>query len=378
MDGSAPRGESATSTPAGARRPGAGADGMLAGPATDRSLMIAVGGWPAWGVVGGVTVVAAVATAIGVSVSASVPVWAQYAPLAASLLVFGLPHGAVDHLAPARAAGERPTLRWLLGVGTVYLLLGGAYTALWWVAPAASAAFFVGLTWFHWGQGDLYALEAFGGTHLGGRRHRVATIVVRGGLPMLVPLLRFPEQYRAVIDAWVALFGGSVDAAWVGAPGTRLALGVGFAALTVGTLLAGVRRGGGRAWQRDAAETGLLWGFFLLVPPLLAVGVYFCVWHSLRHIARLAGVDPAARAAFEARGTLGALLRTGRDAAPLTAVSIAMIGGVALVVGIDTDPRTLTALYLVFIAVLTLPHVAIVTWMDGAEGTGLSRGAGGQ
>ena len=341
-------------------------------PLTRRPLMRAIGGWPGWIVVGGVTLLGAVAAVFGVSVS--VPPWARYIPLAASLLVFGLPHGAVDHLAPARAAGERPTLRWLLAVGAGYLVLGVAYTALWVVAPAVSAVFFVGLTWFHWGQGDLYALDAFGSSHLDSRGLRAATILVRGGLPMLVPLLRFPGRYRDVIDAWVALFGGSLDAAWVTAPEVRAALGVGFAIVSVGTLLAGWLRGGGREWRRDAAEVGLLWGLFLLVPPLFAIGVYFCVWHSLRHIARLAGVDPAARAAFEERGPIGALLRTGRDAAPLTAVSIAMIAGVVLVVGVDTEPQALAALYLVFIAVLTLPHVVVVIWMDRAEGVGLSRG----
>ena len=335
--------------------------------------MLAIGGWPAWIVVGGLTPLAVVATGFGLS--APVPPWTRYVPLAASLLVFGLPHGAVDHLAPARAAGERPTVRWLLAVGGVYIVFGAAYTALWVVAPAASAVFFVGLTWFHWGQGDLYALDAFGGSHLDHRGLRAATILVRGGLPMLVPLLRFPERYRDVIDAWVALFGGSLDAAWVTTPEVRVALGVGFAVLSLTTLGAGRVRDGGREWRRDAAETGLLWAFFLLVPPVFAIGVYFCVWHSLRHIARLAGVDPAARRAFADRGPVSALLRTGRDATPLTAVSIAMIAGVALVVGIDTDPRTLTATYLVFIAILTLPHVVVVTWMDRAEGTGLSRRA---
>jgi len=376
MDGSTPRREATAGAVSESSRSHGGSGDAPSGPTTGRGLMLAVGGWPAWVVVGALTLAAAVVTAAGASVS--VPVWARYAPLAASLLVFGLPHGAVDHLAPARAAGERPTLRWLLAVGGVYLLLGGAYAALWVVVPAASAVFFVALTLFHWGQGDLYAVEAFGAAHLGGRLHRAATIAVRGGLPMLVPLLRFPERYRAVIDAWVALFGGGVGAAWVTAPSVRASVGVGFAVLTVGTLLAGWRRGGGREWRRDAAETGLLWAFFLLVPPLVAVGVYFCVWHSLRHIARLAGVDPAARRAFAERGPLGALLRTGRDAIPLTAVSVAMIVGVAVVVGVGSDPRTLTALYLVFIAVLTLPHVAVVTWMDGAEGTGLSRRARGQ
>jgi Brp/Blh family beta-carotene 15,15'-monooxygenase len=311
-------------------------------------------------------------------VSVSVPSWARYVPLGASLLVFGLPHGAVDHLAPARAAGDPPTLRWLAAVGVGYLVLGVAYAALWVVAPAASAAFFVGLTWVHWGQGDLYALDAFGGSHLGGRGLRAATILVRGGLPMLVPLLRFPGRYRDVIDAWVALFGGSLDAAWATTLEVRAALGIGFAALTVGTLFVGWLRSGGREWRRDAAETGLLWAFFLLVPPLFAIGVYFCVWHSLRHIARLAGVDPAARRAFADRGPVGALFRTGRDAAPLTAVSIAMIAGVALAIGIDTEPQTLAALYLVFIAILTLPHVVVVVWMDQAEGVGLTRGSGRQ
>jgi hypothetical protein len=32
----------------------------------------------------------------------------------------------------------------------------------------------------------------------------------------------------------------------------------------------------------------------------------------------------------------------------------------------------LAALYLVFIAVLTLPHVAVVTWMDRVEGAGVA------
>jgi len=300
----------------------------------------------------------------------SLPLVLQYAPLVASALVLGLPHGAVDHLAPARATGEAVTVRWLGVVGVVYLLLGGAYTLLWVVAPVVSAVLFVALTWLHWGQGDLYALDALGSTHLDSAGVRAGTVLVRGGLPMLVPLLRYPERYRAVVDAWVALFGRDLHAGWLFTPDTRLALGAAFAVLTVGTLTAGYRST--IDWRRDAAETGLLWVYFLVVPPLIAVGVYFCVWHSLRHVGRLMGIDDdGARAVFRDDGTLPALLRTGRDALPLTAVSILLLVGVVVVAGIDTEPRVLTALYLVFIAVLTLPHVAVVTWMDRAEGAGL-------
>jgi Brp/Blh family beta-carotene 15,15'-monooxygenase len=335
------------------------------------TLMLAVGCRPAWVAVAALTLGAVVADAAGGA--PTLPEWLRYLPLAASLLLFGLPHGAVDHLAPARAAGRTPTGRGMAAVGLGYLLLGGAYAALWAVAPAAAATLFVGLTWFHWGQGDLYALDALGSPHLGGAGVRAGTVLVRGGLPMLVPLLRFPERYRQVVDAWVALFGRDLGAAWLVAPEVRAGLGVGFAALTAGTLLVGYRRGGGRAWRRDAAETLLLWAYFLVVPPLFAVGVYFCVWHSLRHVVRLVGVDEGARAALAARGPVAALLRTGRDAVPLTAVSVLGLVGVAVVGGVGAAPSTLAALYLVFIAVLTLPHVVVVTWMDRTEGMALGR-----
>ncbi|RCU46871.1 beta-carotene 15,15'-dioxygenase [Haloplanus salinus] len=332
------------------------------------ALVRAVGCRPAWVAVAAVGGGSLVATAVG---PLPIPPWLRYLPLAASLLLFGLPHGAVDHLAPTRAAGRPTTPRSMAAVGLAYLVIGGVYAALWIVAPVASAVLFVALTWLHWGQGDLYALDALGSSHLRGVGVRVGTVVVRGGLPMLVPLLRYPERYRDVVDAWVALFGRDLGAVWLVAPDTRVVLGAAFAGVTVATLAAGYRDDA--AWRLDAAETLLLWAYFLVVPPLVAIGVYFCVWHSLRHVGRLMGVDDGARAAFRARGTLAALARTGRDAAPLTAVSVVTLVAVGVVAGVDTDPRVLAALYLVFIAVLTLPHVAIVTWMDRVEGAGLGR-----
>ncbi|MFB6093028.1 MAG: Brp/Blh family beta-carotene 15,15'-dioxygenase [Haloquadratum sp.] len=344
-------------------------DGGPTARARARAPMLAIGIRPAQFVIGAVALLGIADLFAGVA--PSLPGWVRYAPLAMSLVVFGLPHGAVDHLAPARAVGDRPTLRWLAAVGVLYLLLGGAYAALWYVAPVASALLFVALTWLHWGQGDVYALDALGAAHLDDRAVRLGTLVVRGGLPMLVPLLRFPSRYRDVVAAWVALFGGGLDATWLFAPESRLVLGSGFALLTAATLRFGRLRGGAE-WVRDAGETVLLWAYFLFVPPLVAVGLYFCVWHSLRHIARLVGVDPTARRAFEERGTAAALLRTGRDALPLTAVSIVLLVGVAAV-GVDVGVETLAALYLVFIAVLTLPHVVVVAWMDRAETAGLAR-----
>ena len=345
---------------------------------SDRAVMLAVGGYPAWVALGGVLLLGALGSGLFGDLGGQGAVaWSRYLPLAASLVLFGLPHGAVDHLAPARAAGRSPSVRWLLTVGVVYLVLGVAYGVLWFASPVVAAAAFIAMTWFHWGQGDLYALDALGASHLDDRATRLGTLVVRGGLPMLVPLLGHPAQYRSVVDSWVALFGSSLDAAWLVSPTVRGALGGAFALLTFATLLVGALRGGGRTWRVDAAETVLLWAFFLLVPPIFAIGVYFCIWHSLRHIARLVAVDPAARRAFGERGVTAALARTGRDALPLTVLSLGLLVGIAVVGGVgfgsQAAVQSAAAVYLVFISALTLPHVAIVTWMDWVETAGLGR-----
>jgi Brp/Blh family beta-carotene 15,15'-monooxygenase len=301
------------------------------------------------------------------------PLALQYLPLAASVAVLGLPHGAVDHLALERSRGEPPTRRGMLLVGGLYAVLGGAYLALWYLAPVASFVLFVAITWVHWGQGDVYALVAVEGVdHLRTRGQRALAAAVRGGLPMLVPLLSYPGQYREVAALLVGRFGvTAADLAPLFAPGTRLALGAGFAGLTLAALGLGAARGGLGApgWRVDALETALLWAYFLAVPPVLAIGVYFCLWHSVRHIARLALVDPGAARALDRGAWPAALARFARDAAPLTLVSLVFLGGFYLLVPVrPTDLPETVGLYLVLIAVLTLPHVVVVSLMDRAEG----------
>jgi Brp/Blh family beta-carotene 15,15'-monooxygenase len=304
---------------------------------------------------------------LGVELSATL----RYAPLVASVLVVGLPHGAIDIVALPRTVSGRVTPRWLAVVGALYLVPGAAYALAWFAWPAAAAVAFVALTWLHWGQGDLYALvELVDADHLGTPARNAATLAVRGGLPMLVPLLGHPETYAAVVETFARPFGGRVDVLAILTPDVRLALGVAFAAVTVLTL-AITRRGttDRGAWRLDAGETLLLWAFFLVTPPVFAIGVYFCLWHSVRHVARAATVDSGSRDALAA-GELGRpLWRFARDAAPLTVAALALLAGLWVVV--PNRPATLagaTGFYLAFVAMLTLPHVAVVFWMDAAQG----------
>ncbi|MFC7019881.1 MULTISPECIES: Brp/Blh family beta-carotene 15,15'-dioxygenase [Haloarcula] len=293
----------------------------------------------------------------------------QYAPLVLSVVVFGLPHGAVDHLAVARTRGVPPDVRAVARVFGLYVALGGAYAVLWFLAPAVAFVLFIALTWFHWGQGDLFSLVALADAdHVRSGGQRVATVVVRGGLPMLVPLLAFPAWYRRVAGDLVGLFAPGASAALdvVFRPDVRAGLAVAYAAVLVATLAVGYARASDRApWLLDAGETLGLVVYFALVPPVLAIGVYFCLWHSLRHVARLLAVDDRAATALRNRHPARALGRFARDAAPLTVASLALLAGLAVLV--PDPPQTVpewVALYLVFIAVVTLPHVVVVTLMD--------------
>lgn len=307
-----------------------------------------------------------------------VPLWAQYVPLVASGLLFGMPHGAVDHLVPARIAGGS-RLGSALGVGVLYLVVGGGYLLAWFLAPVPAAVAFVLLTWFHWGQGDVYLLAAAtGDRYPRSVGHRALTLLVRGAMPMAVPLVAFPDQYRDVVADLVGLFGGDVASiAWAFEPEAGLAVGGLVAALVATTLARGVLRrtddgvelAVDDAFRTDATETVLLGAYFLVVPPVLAVGLYFCLWHSVRHVVRLIAVDPAGASALRERRFEGATRRFGRDAAPLTVVALALLAVVyPLVPHAPAGIGEGVALYLVLIAGLTLPHVVVVTWMDYRQG----------
>ncbi len=308
-----------------------------------------------------------------VGLAGSLPLSVQFLPLLASIVVLGLPHGAVDHLVLPRASGAPITARSLAAIGILYLAIGGAYALVWLVAPVAAFVLFILMTLFHWGQGDVYAVvELTGADHLTGTGSRLLTLFVRGGLPMLVPLVAFPEQYAFVAETLVGLFDPATATALdpVFQPTVRAAVGVGFGLAIVASLGLGLARSGpSEPWLIDAGETLGLVAFFALVPPILAIGLYFCFWHSLRHILRTMLVDDRATSSLS-QGNLGAAgRRFARDAAPLTAASIVLLVAIGLM--LPQTPATLpdvAGYYLVGIAVLTLPHVVVVSVLDREQG----------
>ncbi|NNE35366.1 MAG: beta-carotene 15,15'-dioxygenase, Brp/Blh family [Rhodothermales bacterium] len=330
---------------------------------SNKSVIRRIVVWPAWAII--------VSLVVASDAVSDFPEWLMYVPFVASFILFGLPHGAVDHLVLIRLRGQKANSSSVVRAILPYLALAIGYLLVWWTVPAAAFLFFIAITWFHWGQGDLHSILVLGkARHLSSRLLRVMSIVIRGGLPMLIPLLAFPEIYRGVAQSIVGLIrpDAIVHLEWLFADRVLAAAGLGFALLVTVYFLSSLsgENGARRSWLEDVAEVLLLSAFFSVVHPVLAVGVYFCLWHATRHITRILLVD--GRQLTTTACFVSGVRQFYRDSAPTTSAALVLM--MLLYFAAPYTPTNLqewTALYLVLIAVLTLPHVWVVSRMDRAE-----------
>lgn len=339
-------------------------ESLVAGPGAHKTLyrFVVV---PSW--------IIFVVLTLGAAAGVEVPEAVRYAPFAFSIVLFGLPHGAVDHLVPGRLAGVKVSGRSVLTVVLLYLLLSSAYLVGWYATPELAFVFFILLTWFHWGQGDLYSvLGLMRGQHLGAKLLKNLTVLTRGGLPMLVPLLAFPGVYEEVARTIVTLFSDAMEIGWAFSPVFRWSAGVVYLSLALFTLAWGYFAApphDKKSWGLDALEVGILMAYFAVVPPIFALGMYFSLWHAPRHIARLMLIDRDSKKLLEKGAFRKPLWNFVRDSAPLTLAATLLLVGLYLAVpGGVQGVLSLLAVYLVLISVLTLPHVAIVMLMDLRQG----------
>ena len=134
----------------------------------------------------------------------------MYLPLLVSTVLLGIPHGALDHLIPSRLGwrwGQRPGAVMLYVAA--YALLAALALSLWWLFPRVAFWGFVLLSCLHWGHGDLHYLETVQGRRRSGAWSAALTLLARGSLPILVPLLAFPDWFGRLAFGAEQAFGRS-------------------------------------------------------------------------------------------------------------------------------------------------------------------------
>ena len=276
--------------------------------------------------------------------------------LLGGMVVLGVAHGACDQfVVPAThpALAQRRGRYWA-GFLAGYLGLAAAVGLLWWWQPAGAVALFFGLTAWHWGSADAPAQARY-------RTQWLAHSLLRGALLFAVPLWHWPTETLAIVRGLLALGGvaalpTTVDMAPLATALLPAVLG-GLALLW----LSYYRQQQAGLARADALETGLLLALLLVLPPVLAAGVYFVFWHSLQHVLRMNQLmdRTPARPKRSLGAEMGFFLRR---SAPLLLISL---GGLALVFGLAwawaASGSVLVSLALLAASVVTLPHALLVT-----------------
>ncbi|MEO1082909.1 MAG: Brp/Blh family beta-carotene 15,15'-dioxygenase [Acidobacteriota bacterium] len=270
----------------------------------------------------------------------------QLGCLAVGVAIFGVPHGALDHLLGRRLLRRQLGRLWIPTFFGAYLALSALVLAAWWRFPVPALVTFLAISAVHFGLGDvrrewstatLYPLE----------------VAARGSLPIVVPILSYPAEVSRLFGALIGGPGPSEAALWRYAAilAAALAPALGWTLLHHGRQLAG----GGAGFHGEVVlEILALLTIFLFTPPLIAFLIYFCGWHSARHT--LETVEQLWPGPLR-RG----LLRFLGLAAPLSfaTVALAAIGWTLLTGrGLAADPALLQVVF-IGLAALTVPHMLL-------------------
>lgn len=282
------------------------------------------------------------------------------------MVALNLPHGGYEHFENLRHRRTTFSLRYIV----LYLGFLAAFVGFFFVAPVAALALAFSTAVVKGGHGGLKVMDALCGTdHLQSTWQRGLAAFVRGGAIMLVPLLAWPGVYISFSTYMVHIFGatGPLPLA-THLPAVQTTVGTVYGLALVAHLGGGLYVGGlSTSWLTDLTETALLVVYFTFVPMMLAVGLYFPLWYTLRQTARTTAIsdtepapNPRSLPLTWAAMVLGALVTFGLMAG-LYALVPNPLGGATLLGGA-------VAFYTVFVCILALPHIVVGEWLDQTRG----------
>ena len=300
----------------------------------------------------------AAAAALEVADRGTTARWAGW-PFAVSLVLLGMAHGAADLAVLARVTGRRLRQAALSRAALAYVAaMAGLLVALL-VVPRLALIGFLAVTVLHFGRTNAWNTLPRSAPPMAAW----AVALGHGLLVLGVPAAAWPDETRAVFNDVLLLLGSAArfTADWA-APGRYVvALGVGFTLIGAALMVKRERTSAGRT-VADAAALAML-----AVPhPLFSVGVYFLGWHALRDGCRVAARLGRAELPGGRCGWVG-LSRLHRASLPLLVPSVAAVVAAAWLWGSGDWARDLALVSLLFFAIATPPHHALVEWL-GAHG----------
>jgi Brp/Blh family beta-carotene 15,15'-monooxygenase len=200
-----------------------------------------------------------------------------WVPFLASLFFLGMPHGASDFARMGDFFGAHDWKNRCLFF-SLYLFGMGLVLLLSLIAPGLSLLGFVAISVWHFGRSDLYPARGTVPSFL-----RLAS---RGMMLLSLPIAAQPEPVQNLVDGWMSILGNEAlsETAWTRVTSTAPVIaGISITSSILIIALFGLCRDFA-SFRRELLETAVLVTMLILLNPVFALGAYFLLWHSLRHL----------------------------------------------------------------------------------------------
>jgi beta-carotene 15,15'-dioxygenase len=257
--------------------------------------------------------------------------------LAALIIVFGVPHGALDTIFARQLYGVKTTKGWVNFI-LIYVTLAICVVGLWLIAPLVFLAGFLAISIMHF-SGDL--VEGI----------PAPLRFLYGGAIIVLPTLLHSEE---VGEIFAFLVNDNAAQTMVGL--LHLLAWPWIAAIL---LFASDQLHNKPITSLEVLCVSLL---AVTAPPLVAFTFYFCGMHSVRHIMRT----------FRYSGKSSFYLLVASALGPMIAVTLMSFGAYTVFRDTPLDARLIQIIF-VGLAALTVPHMALVEqvrfsgWTKGAS-----------
>lgn len=262
----------------------------------------------------------------------------QYIICAAAILLFGIPHGAIDHLLERYFHQKNRQSNDKLFI-LQYVLVMGIYLLFWVLIPFPAFLFFIALGVYHFGQ------EFIEESHI--RQYSKIGSVLWGSFILVMPLLFHYEESRAYISITTHTHLPTIAAH----PLQFFAFSIPFINMLYFSSLFVRKHISAVVFARIFLQIAIWTVIYFYTPFLIGFTLYFVVFHSFNSMEHQYVALLKLKKQYQLKNYL-------RDLSAFTLLSY--VGVVILFLFIDLQQWRQLMLYsLIFIAVLTLPHMIV-------------------
>lgn len=259
---------------------------------------------------------------------------------ALSMIILGIPHGAVDHLIDRKVNGpNNSTVFYAIYLFSIILM-----ALIWTFSKPAGFILFLLITVYHFGITDVQRLES-----ISEKRRKIAGIG-RGLFVVSMLLLSNPSETFGIISNII-----SQDVVLPNVVNTYSSVIV-FVMLFIFTIIISSIYSynlANKELKEFFVDSLLLTVIFTSTSTVVGFAIYFSFWHSLKHLEEIYDLD-------DSKNISSSLRRFYWDALPFSAVSFFGIAILFALFSYGGLQQSLLSVSLILVSALTLPHVIVV------------------